>query len=260
MSTSDPKTAAPEPVEGRDTADSMREPAKGPNPSRPLRRFLGSFWGQLLLAFLTFALVLTFVAKPYRVPSGSMENTLLPGDRVLVNRLAYRFGDPAPGDVVVFDADSTWDSASTVEPDGLRALWLWLGSATGFGPSGAHTLVKRVIATPGQTASCCSADGRLVVEAQPLDEPYVANDFPFSPGTLDCATIPRSQRCFDEVTVPEDSYLVLGDNRSNSSDSAAHCRAPDADESTCWRWATREGLVGRVVAVLWPISRWRGAP
>ena len=233
----------------------VTEPRDRPAPGRA-RRVLGSFWGQLVIAFVTFGLVLAFVAKPYRVPSESMEATLQPGDRVLVNRLAYRLGEPAPGDVVVFDADSAWDSVEPAEPTGLRAVWLWLGAWTGFGPSGAHTLVKRVVATPGQVASCCSADGHVVVDAQPLDEPYVANDLPFLPGTLDCTTTPRSQRCFDEVTVPQDSYLMLGDNRSASSDSAYNCRGESADNDTCWRWATRTGIVGKVVAVVWPVTRW----
>jgi hypothetical protein len=59
------------------------------------------------------------------------------------------------------------------------------------------------------------------------------------------------------LSLPAGSYLVLGDNRGNSSDSAAFCRAPGADDG-CWRWATRDGLVGRAAAVIWPIPRWAG--
>ena len=61
---------------------------------------------------------------------------------------------------------------------------------TGFGPSSAHTLIKRVIGTPGQTVECCSADGGLMIDGEPIDEPYITNDFAFEPGTLDCTTIP----------------------------------------------------------------------
>ena len=231
--------------------------SRAATPNRPRwRRFLGGFWGQLLLALVVTGLVVSFVAKPYTVPSASMESTLQPGDRILVNRLAYRLAEPVPGDVVVFEATEVWDTDGTPTPSPLRAAWLWFGQWTGFGPSGPHTLVKRVIATPGQTASCCSTNGKLVVAGTPIDEPYVSNDLPFEAGTLDCTTTPRSSRCFDEVTVPAGSYLMLGDNRSNSSDSAWRCRTTtDPDPASCWRWATRDGIVGTAQVIFWPLTR-----
>lgn len=230
---------------------------------RPLwRRVVGSTWFHLVVAFVVVGAVLSFVAKPYSVPSGSMEQTLMVGDRVLVNRLAYVGAQPATGDVIVFDADETWGAHPTDDGNPLKAALRWLGEVSGFGPSGPHTLVKRVIAGPGQTVSCCTADGRLLVDGKPLDEPYVYQDFPFTPGVLDCTTTPASQRCLPEVTVPEGSYLVLGDHRSNSSDSAAACRSADVSgtppDDSCYRWATRPGVVGKAVAILWPITRWSG--
>lgn len=219
------------------------------------RRFLGSFWGQLLLAFVVVGLLLTFVAKPYVVPSGSMLQTLEIDDRILVTRLAYLGSEPTTGDIVVFDADDAWEVPSAAPVDPIRAALRWIGEVTGFGPSGPHTLVKRVIGSPGQVIACCDASGAVLVDGEPIDEPYVSDDFPFEPGELDCDTTPRSARCFDEVTVPEASYLVLGDKRSGSQDSAASCRSPGADED-CWRWASRAGIVGKVVAILWPIPRW----
>lgn len=217
----------------------------------------------LILAFVLCSLVLSFVAKPYQVPSGSMLDTLHVGDRVLVNRLAYRGGDPATGpdtgDVVVFDADETWGPLPAPSGNPLRAAARWVGVVTGFGPTGLHTLVKRVVAGPGQTVSCCSAEGAVLVDGRPLAEAYVWNDLPFQQGVLDCSSVPRSARCLPEVKVPEDSYLVLGDNRANSADSAVRCRASDAT-GDCYRWARREQIVGRVVAVLWPPGRWAGQP
>ncbi|MFY9714277.1 MAG: signal peptidase I, partial [Microbacterium sp.] len=201
--------------------------------------------------------VLSFVAKPYLVPSGSMEETLHPGDRVLVDRLAYLAAGPASGDIVVFDAGSTWGPTGS-EDDGITSILRRLGEVTGFGPSGPHTLIKRVIAGPGQTVSCCSADGRLLVDGVPLDEGYVFEDLPFEAGSLDCGTSTRSGRCLPEVTVPDDSYLVLGDHRSTSADSAYQCRSPDADPLECWRWMHRDQIVGRASTILWPISRWSG--
>lgn len=227
-----------------------------PAPRRPLwRRVTGSVSFHLAAAFLLTGLVLTFVAKPYLVPSGSMEQTLAPGDRILVNRLAYVGAEPAVGDVVVFDANEAWDTAPSVEENPLRAAVRWVGEVTGFGASSPHTLVKRVIAGPGQTAECCDAEGRLSVDGESLDEPYVSQDYPFVPGENDCSTRPQSMRCFAAVVVPDDSYLVLGDNRSNSSDSSAYCRG-GVDAVDCWRWATRPDIVGKAAVILWPIARW----
>ncbi len=223
---------------------------------RPLwRRVIGSFWFQLAAAFVVTGLVLSFVAKPYWVPSGSMEQTLQPGDRILVNRLAYVGSEPATGDVIVFDADASWGLSSGDSEDPLRAALRWVGEVTGFGPSGPHTLVKRVIAGPGQTAECCDEQGRVTVDGVGLDEPYVTNDFAFDPGTIDCDSEPRSGRCFGPVVVPDASYLVLGDNRTGSADSAYRCRAAEVSPS-CWRWAGN--VVGKSVAIIWPIGRWSG--
>ena len=221
------------------------------------RHVVGSAWFHLAAAFVVFGLILTFVAKPYWVPSASMEATLQPGDRILVNRLAFVGSHPANGDVVVFDADTAWDGEPAGDENPFKAALRWVGEVSGFGPSGPHTLVKRVIATPGQSAECCTDTGAIIIDGRPLDEPYVTGDFTFEPGELDCTTTPQSSRCFNEVTVPADSYLMLGDNRSHSSDSAARCRGGDTSPD-CWRWATASAIVGKAAAVLWPMSRWSG--
>ena len=221
------------------------------------RKVTGSVWFHLVAAFVVAGLVLTFVAKPYVVPSGSMEQTLEPGDRILVNRLAYLGSAPVTGDVIVFDADAAWDGNLTRSTDPIRAVLRWIGAVTGFGPSGDHTLVKRVIAAPGQSAECCTADGAVIVDAVALDEPYVYEDLPFEPGVLDCRTVPRSTRCFDAITVPDDAFLMLGDDRSHSSDSATLCRS-EAATADCWRWASVDSIVGKAIVILWPLSRWGG--
>lgn len=228
------------------------------SPNLPLwRRLTRSPWFHLILAFVVMSGVLNFVAKPYYVPSGSMEETLGVGDRVLVNRLAYLGAGPSTGDIIVFEADDAWDGGVPLNENPLRKALRWVGEVSGFGPSSPHTLIKRVIAGPGQVVECCDAEGAITVDGATLDEPYVFEDFAFAPGTLDCTTVPRSRRCFDAVTVPEDSYLVLGDHRSNSADSAVGCRSEIADES-CWRWARRDEIVGDAAVILWPISRWSG--
>ena len=158
---------------------------------------------------------------------------------------------------MVFDAGGTWDIEPAPSPDPIRGVLRWIGEVTGFGPSSPHTLIKRVIGAPGQRVECCTDDGEVIVDGEPLDEPYITNDFAFDPPALDCTTRPRSLRCFDEVEVPADSFLMLGDNRGNSSDSAAFCRG-DVPPENCWRWATRPDVVGKAFVVLWPITRWSG--
>ena len=258
---------------------------------RPLwRRITGSTWFHLIAAFVVVGLVLSFVAKPYWVPSGSMEQTLQVGDRVLVNRLAYVGAEPSTGDVVVFNADDTWGDHTADNENPVKQAVRWVGEVTGFGPSGEHTLVKRVIAGPGQKVECCTAEGAVTVDGEALSEPYIFEDLPFEPGSLDCSTEPVSSRCLPPVVVPEDSYLVMGDHRSRSADGAMNCRgAPEAQanpgesadqddgadvsesseasESSgdgggsvdpCWRWAHSADIVGKASAILWPISRWSG--
>lgn len=218
------------------------------------QRIRRSFWFQTLATFAVMGLILSFVAKPYYVPSGSMEETLMPGDRVLVNRLDKM---PERGEIFVFDADDSWQVLENPPRDAFVELMRWIGRVSGFGPSGEHTMIKRVIGLPGETVECCDANGSILIDDKPIEEPYLGSNFDFTPGTLDCDTQPRSQRCFPAIVVPENSYLVLGDNRTVSSDSARYCRASGATPS-CWRWASKESLVGKAVVVLWPISRWSG--
>lgn len=244
------------------TADGVQRDLPGEVPAAPprrrrVRRITRSVWFQLVLAFVVVGCVLNFVAKPYAVPSGSMKQTLQIGDRVLVNRLALLGGGPSTGDVIVFDAGAGWDDAPAPDEGLLRSALRWVGEASGFGPSSPHTLVKRAIAGPGQTVECCTAEGAITVDGVALDEPYVFDDYPYEPGVLDCDTSPRSVRCFDAVTVPENSYLVLGDHRSNSSDSASRCRNPGST-ADCWRWVDRGDIVGTAAAIIWPVGRWRG--
>lgn len=220
-------------------------------PARRRRRF-GSVWITIALAAALTAIIVAFVGQP---SSGSMSPTLEPGDRLIVNRLAFLGSDPGPGDIVVFRPDESWGDKPVAE-DWLSGALQWVGETTGIRP---YVLVKRVIAGPGQTVECCDAEGRVLVDGEPLAEPYVVNDLPFVPGSLDCGSSPTSNRCFETVTVPENSYLVLGDNRGNSADSAAACRGRSAVAEGCWRWMRRADVVGEIGVVFWPVSRW-GAP
>ncbi|MEW1976051.1 S26 family signal peptidase [Microbacterium profundi] len=116
----------------------MTTDAPAASVSRPIwRRLVGSTWFHLIAAFVVVGLLLMFVAKPYLVPSASMESTLQPGDRVLVpsasmestlqprdrvlvNRLAYVGSEPATGDIIVFDANESWGERAMAASTAIR--------------------------------------------------------------------------------------------------------------------------------------------
>lgn len=207
------------------------------------------------LAITVLALAQTFLVKPFQVPSASMSPTLQSGDRILSSRIDYIVSAPDSGDIVVFTRPDSWGS----RPDrgALRTAVGWVGDIVGFGPSNQDYLVKRVIGLPGSTVRCCSARGQVEVDGVPLDEGYVVTDLPFTQGVNDCSTTPASPRCFGPIVVPTDQYLVLGDNRSDSADSVIECRTVSGAGTECARFVPRSDVIGKVVAIVWPLDRSR---
>jgi signal peptidase I len=221
----------------------------GDVPAPRRRRRSWGLWINVAVALALAAIIVAFLGQP---SSGSMSPTLEPGDRLVVNRLAYVGSNPTQGDIVVFRPDETWGE-NPAAGNWLSGALQWAGETTGIRP---YVLVKRVIGGPGQTVECCDSEGRVLVDGRPLDEPYVVKDLPFTPGVLDCSSTPMSTRCFPEVRVPEDAYLVLGDNRANSADSVFLCRGSDQPADDCWRWMQRDAVFGKAGPILWPVSRW----
>lgn len=217
---------------------------------------------EIAVAVAVVALVQAFLVKPFGVPSQSMENTLHIGDRILVNRLDSTI---ERGDVIVFGHGATWQDSTLPSADSLLTRVVRaVGDVVGIGPSNTAYTVKRVIGIPGSTVHCCDTEGRVSVDGQPLTEPYLFENLPFEPGSLDCSSTPRSTRCFPELTVPEKSYLVLGDHRSQSADSVVTCRgsvAPTSPSaSSCARYVPAERVVGTVMATFWPLDRFGRLP
>ena len=220
-----------------------------------------SFWRELpiliVVALALSFLLQTFVARVYLIPSESMEPTLhgcpgCTGDRIVVEKISYRFSDPRPGDVIVFKGPDSWSAGYTstrsenVVIRGLQEV----GSLVGVVPPDENDLVKRVIAVGGQTVECCDDQGRVLVDGKPLDEPYVQMDYPFTPGVVDCDTDVPSGRCFGPITVPEDAVWVMGDNRSNSADSRYHV----GDE---YQGAVPlDNVIGKAQFIVLPPGRW----
>jgi signal peptidase I len=215
----------------------------------------GSFWRELPILILT-ALVLTFLiqtflARVYVIPSQSMETTLhgctgCTNDRVLVDKLTYRFTEPHPGDVVVFKGPDSWGDNpefEATEPSNAFAKGLrQFGSLVGLAHPDERDFVKRVIATEGQTVQCCDERGRVLVDGKPLDEPYVY--FETGRGSI--------QETFAPVKVPPGHLWVMGDNRNNSSDSRRH--VDDGSSGTI----PIGNVIGKARVIVLPPSRWGG--
>jgi signal peptidase I len=203
----------------------------------------------LVIAFVLALLVKTFLIQAFFIPSGSMEQTLhgctgCTGDRVLVNKVPYWFGEPEPGDIVVFRGPDTWSPEITVaEPSNwVSGALLSLGRAIGVAPPSEDDYVKRVIATAGQTVQCCDAEGRVMVDGKPLDEPYIHQDSPLGTGN-------SGGREFAPVTVPEGRLWVMGDHRSASADSREH--AGDKYAGTI----AVDDVIGKAALIVWPLDR-----
>jgi signal peptidase I len=198
----------------------------------------------LLIAFVLALVVKTFFVQAFFIPSGSMEQTLhgctgCTGDRVLVNKVPYWFGEPEPGEIVVFKGPDTWTpEVSVAKPaNWLSAALLWLGRTVGVAPPSEDDFVKRVIATGGQTVQCCDAEGRVMVDGKALDEPYIFENTPLE------------SRAFGPVTVPEGRLWVMGDHRSASADSKAHMS--DKYSGTIGV----DDVIGKAAVIVWPVSR-----
>ncbi len=151
--------------------------AKG-DKARDFGRWAAEWAGILIAAAIFTVLMRTFVFQTFFIPSESMENTLLVGDKVIVNKLAYKTGDIHRGDVIVFERPPRETDPNIKD------------------------LIKRVIALPGDRVE--AREGEVFVNGQKLDEPYIKDA--------------HSTAGLVNQTVPENELLVLGDNRLNSSD------------------------------------------
>ena len=182
-------------------------------------------WRTIVDWFVTIAVAVAFVlafqaevARPYRIPTSSMEPTLhcaKPGafcegrvsDRVIANRLAFRFRDPERGEIVVFKTPKT---------------------AERCGGSGGSTFVKRIVGLPNERVS--ERDGVIYINGERLIEPYVDSSR-------------RGRENGGWRRVAPDHYFVLGDNRVHSCDSRV------------WGTVPRSSLIGPVTLTYWPPNR-----
>ncbi|GAB2616153.1 hypothetical protein GCM10027168_55790 [Streptomyces capparidis] len=210
---------------------------------RRRRRSLAKELPILLGAALLIALLLkTFLLQAFSIPSGSMENTIRVGDRVVVDKLTPWFGaKPSRGDVVVFKDPGGWlegQPRPKEDPPGVKQVKSFF-TFIGLLPSAdEQDLIKRVVAVGGDTVECCDAGGRVTVNGFALNESYVrAGNEP--------SAIPF------RVRVPPGRLFVMGDHRANSADSRLHLDEPGQGT------ISEDLVVGRAFAIAWPTSHWR---
>ncbi|MFE0043996.1 signal peptidase I [Streptomyces albireticuli] len=203
---------------------------------RPLWKELPLLLGVALVLAL---LIKTFLVQAFSIPSGSMQNTLQPGDRVLVDKLTPWFGSkPARGEVIVFHDPGNWmEGHPTPEPNAVQTALSFIGLMPS---AGEKDLIKRVVGVAGDTVEC-EGTGPLKVNGKPLEEPYVF------PGNAACSTNPQGGF---KVTVPKDRLWVMGDHREESQDSRYH--QEEAEKG----FVPVDDVVGRAVVVAWPVDRW----
>ena len=192
----------------------------------------GAFVELVVIVALAIGLALliqAFIVKPYQIPSASMEPTLDIGQRVLVDRVSYHFGDPEIGDIVVFHppegaingnpqcgAQTSGDEACPQPVD--------QESDTNF--------IKRIVAGPGDTLSI--RDGHPVVNGVEAKEPFIR---PCGGGPGSPCNFPKT------ITIPPNDYFMMGDNRGSS------------DDSRFWGPVPRSWIIGEAFFTYWPPDR-----
>jgi signal peptidase I len=195
----------------------------------------------LLAAIVISFLIKTFLIRSFYIPSQSMENTLVPNDRVIVSLLTPGLTPLQRGDVVVFEDPGGWLSAEpqTAPPSTpINDILAFIGLAA---PADNDHLIKRVIGLPGDHVQCCNALGQLTVNGVPLEEPYI---------TLPDGVTKSDPYTFS-VTVPKGDIWVMGDNRNESADSAYHDTRHDTSP-----YVPIRNVTGQAIVISWPFNRW----
>lgn len=196
----------------------------------------------VVIALLISFLLKTFLVRSFYIPSGSMQHTLEIEDKILVNQLVPGMIGVQRGDVVVFKDPGGWLNVErAADPGPIGQLLQAVGLAA---DTSADYVVKRVIGIGGDHVVCCDDGGRVTVNGEPLDEPYIV----IPEGET------RASRIDFDVEVPDGAVWVLGDNRYSSKDSRYHQDQPGRG------FVSEDEIVGRAFLVNWPLNRlgWLG--
>ncbi len=179
--------------------------------------------GRTIVLSIVLALgIRTFVAEARWIPSGSMEPTLhgspnqWEADKIIVDKLSYKFSNPQRGDIVVFSPTKELQQEQYQD-----------------------AFIKRIVGLPGETVAL--KNGKVFINNQPLTENKYLSPSQQTVVNV-CTSGPQPPFLSKPVTIPANSYLVLGDNRNSSYD------------SRCWGVVPRENIIGRAVIRFWPLD------
>lgn len=202
----------------------------------------------IVLAFVIAIVIKTYLVQAFYIPSGSMRPTLQVGDRVLIEKVSYRFSDPDRGDVVVFERSAGFGAPAPDVPwteDVRNFARELLGLPT---PNAEQDFIKRIVAVGGDVFTYSGQPRRLVVNGERVDEPYVRG----GPDRVSQQVTESNCRALDMkardggCVVPAGKVFVMGDNRANSSDSRT---TGPVDE---------DKVLGRAFVVIWPPADFGG--
>lgn len=214
--------------------DSAAHAMKPKEKKRGLGAWLREVLTIVVIALLLSFLIKTFLFRAFYIPSGSMEQTLEINDRIFVNLLVPEPIDLNRGDVIVFKDTKGWlPQTQEKATNPIREALTFVGLLP---DESQQHLVKRVIGTAGDHVVCCDADGRITVNGEPLDEPYLypgatPSDIPF------------------DVTVPEGKVWVMGDHRNASADSREHQYGEGGG------FIDVDDIEGKAAVTAWPLNR-----
>jgi len=196
----------------------------------------------LIASFITSCR--SFIAEPRYIPSGSMLPELQINDRLIIEKYSRRYQNPKRGEIVVFNSPFSFDKELLLlrsRPLPKKAYCLFMSFPPmslipGLSDPACDEYIKRVVALPGEIVSV-NKFGEVFINNKKLDEPYVSN---FCKGLFfeDCGS-------FDNITVPQNNYFVLGDNRSNSWD------------GRYWpggKFLNKKQIIGKALYRFWPLN------
>lgn len=189
---------------------------------QPDHSWIGELGRTVILSVVLALGIRTFVAEARWIPSGSMEPTLhgtpnqWEADKIIVDKLKYRFSEPQRGDIVVFSPTQELQREQYQD-----------------------AFIKRVIGLPGERVEL--RDGKVLINGKPIVENYLGANQQTS---VDVCTSGQNPPFLQSPsTIPKGQYLVLGDNRTQSYD------------GRCWGLVPRENIIGRAVVRFWPLNK-----
>jgi signal peptidase I len=225
---------------GEDGETKQVQPAGGRHRRR--RRLWREIPILVVIALVLALLIKSFLVQAFYIPSGSMENTLKVGDRVLINKVVYHLRSIHRGDIVVFDGTGSWNFNTPPQGSNIFSkAWDEIEGIVGVSQD-SSIYIKRVIGLPGDHVACCNVNRQVTVNGVALSETFY-----LYPGNQ-----PSGTRF--SITVPPGDLWVMGDHRAVSYDSRGHMGDPGQGA------IPESSVLGRAFVIIWPPSRWGFLP